>query len=53
MEVPNATTVSPMAKFEIPIFFAIEEDPLTRKSAPKISIAKPAISHTNWTIIKL
>ena len=41
VEVPSATTVSPMAIFEILNFFAIEEEPLTKKSAPFMSIANP------------
>jgi hypothetical protein len=43
-EVPIATTVSPIARLEMLNFFAIEEAPLTRKSAPFISMTKPTMS---------
>ena len=45
IEVPKATTVSPIAKLDILNFLAMEEEPLTRKSAPLISITNPAKSN--------
>ena len=45
VEVPKATTVNPMAMFEILNFLATDEAPLTRKSAPFIRIAKPMRSN--------
>lgn len=41
-DVPKETIVRPMARLEILYFFAIEEDPLTRKSAPLTRITNPA-----------
>jgi hypothetical protein len=43
-EVPNDTTVRPMAMVEMPHFFAIDEAPLTIRSAPFIKMRNPARS---------
>jgi hypothetical protein len=45
-DVPNATTVKPMAIFEILNFLAMDDEPFTRKSAPFISTTKPTRSNT-------
>jgi len=47
VEVPKATTVRPMARFEILNFFATDEDPLTKKSAPFIRIINPSANKMN------
>jgi len=39
--VPKATIVSPITKFDILYFLAIEEAPSTKKSAPLIKHIKP------------
>src|SRR5204862_3797171 len=44
IEVPKATTVRPIARLEIPYFFAAEDEPFTRYSAPTIRMAKPTKS---------
>jgi hypothetical protein len=45
-EVPKETTVRPMARLDIPNFFAADEAPPTKKSAPLIKITKPITSRS-------
>jgi hypothetical protein len=40
-DVPKATIVSPITKGEIPNFFALEEAPSTKRSAPLIRKINP------------
>jgi len=51
MEVPNATTVSPIIKEEMPNLLAREEDPCINQSAPFTKRAIPIISRIISNII--
>ena len=53
MDVPKATTVKPIAKLDIPYFFAAEDAPLTRKSAPFIRMANPTKRRTMGRTMEL
>ena len=52
VEVPKATIVSPITILEMPYFFAIEEEPSTKMSAPFINKTKPKTNNTTSNAIK-
>jgi len=51
-DVPNATMVSPMTIGLTPSFFAMDDDPLTSASPPRIRIPRPSKRKRIGTIIR-
>ena len=50
-EVPKATMVRPINSGDNPDFFAIDDDPRTKKSAPQIKITSPIVNKMILIII--